>query len=47
MEKVHVFRKTFATHLADLGDPLLGRDPQFGKRWLKPSSPGQLSTYIA
>ena len=22
-----------ATHLAELRDPLLGRDPQFGKRW--------------
>jgi len=23
-----------ATHLTELRDPLLGRDPQLGKRWL-------------
>ena len=26
-------KKILATHLADLCDPLSGRDPQFGKRW--------------
>jgi len=25
------FQKTLATHLTELRDPLLGRDPQFGK----------------
>ena len=28
-------RRTFATHLPKLCDPLLGRDPQFGKRCSK------------
>src|SRR6218665_3742717 len=31
-EKINISRKTLATHLAELRDPLLGRDPQFGKR---------------
>src|SRR6218665_223599 len=31
-KKYHVFQHILATHLPRLGDPLLGRDPQFGKR---------------
>src|SRR6218665_4178913 len=32
LQKINISRKTLATHLAELRDPLLGRDPQFGKR---------------
>ena len=31
LEKNHVLRKSFTTHLPELCDPLLGCDPQFGK----------------
>jgi len=33
MTKKSCFQHIFATHLPEIRDPLLGRDPQFGKRW--------------
>jgi len=35
MTKNHIYQHIFATHLPRLRDPLLGRDPQFGKPCLR------------